>query len=495
MTAWMPGDKKKLIAALALLLGAGFAATTLVSYFVSKAALRETIVASELPLTSDNLYSEIQKDLIRPVLVSSMMASDTFLRDWVIGGERDAASMTKYLREVKQRYGAFTSFFVSENTRTYYQTDGVLKKVLEAEPRDVWYFRVRKMAQDYEINVDPDLANKDALTIFINYRVVDYAGKFIGVAGIGLTVDAVRKLITDYQQRYRRSIFFVDRNGAIALFGGDSPAPRGNLRDLEGVGDIAGRILSERGGTFEYVRGGHTHYLNVRFIPELNWYLLVDRDGHDAMSGIRDTLYLNLAICVAITALVLLAASLTLNRYQGRLEAMATTDKLTGLANRQAFELLVSQALAEAQREGGTLTAIMLDLDRFKAVNDRHGHLAGDAVLQGVARTIRAELRASDIVCRWGGEEFLVVLKRTPLAQAMALAEQLREAVARETFSHAGRSIGMTISAGVAEREADEPVEAFLDRADRALYEAKEAGRNCVRAAANSSALVASAAS
>lgn len=91
------------------------------NYHVSKAAIRESIVASELPLTSDNIYSEIQKDLIRPIFVSSMMASDTFLRDWALAGERDAGQIVKYLREVKVRYGAFTSFFVSERTRTYYQ--------------------------------------------------------------------------------------------------------------------------------------------------------------------------------------------------------------------------------------------------------------------------------------------------------------------------------------------------------------------------------------
>ncbi len=482
MTAWKLGDKRKLIAILAFLLGAGFAATTLVSYYVSKASVRESIVASELPLTSDNLYSEIQKDLIRPVFVSSMMASDTFLRDWVLAGERDDAAITKYLREVKMRYGAFTSFFVSDVTRTYYQTEGVLKKVSESEPRDAWYFRVRGMRPAYEINVDPDQANKDALTIFINYRVLDYEGKFIGVTGIGLTVDAVRKLITDYQNRYRRNIFFVDRKGNVALFGGDAARQTGNIRGLEGIAAIADRILDEGGGTFEYRRAGHTHFLNVRFIQELNWYLLVDRDEDEALAGIRDTLYLNLAICIAITAIVLLATSLTINRYQARLEAMATTDKLTGLANRQAFDLLMTQALNEARRDGLPLVAMLLDIDRFKEINDRHGHLAGDAVLQGVAHVVRSGLRASDIVCRWGGEEFLVVLKNTPLEQGLALAGHIRDALGREVFHHAGLDLQVTTSIGISAYRQDETADDLLERVDGALYAAKTSGRDCVRA-------------
>jgi diguanylate cyclase (GGDEF)-like protein len=491
MTAWTFSDKRKLIAVLAVLLGCGFAASTLVSYQVSKASVRESIVASELPLTSDNLYSEIQKDLIRPIFVSSMMASDTFVRDWVLAGEKDDGNMVRYLREVKQRYGAFTSFFVSDRTRTYYQTEGVLKKVAESEPRDAWYFRVRDMQAPYEINVDPDLANKDALTIFINFRVLDYEGRFIGVTGIGLTVDAVRKLITDYQKRYQRSIFFVDRKGGIALFGSDARvlggsdarAPGGNIRDLEGIGGIAERILAEGAGTFEYRRAGHTHFLNVRFIQELNWYLLVDRDEDEALAGIRSTLYLNLLICVLITAIVLFATSLTINRYQKRLEDMATTDKLTGLANRQAFDLLMPQAISEALRGGEPLLAMLVDIDDFKAVNDRHGHLAGDTVLKEVARIVKAELRASDIVCRWGGEEFLLVLKRTGMDQGTTLAERIRASVGAERFRHEGIEIRVTVSAGLAAYAEGEAPDALIERADRALYEAKAAGRDRVRTA------------
>jgi len=112
-------DKQKLIITLSLLLSFGFAATTLVNYFVSKAAIRGSIIASELPLTSDNIYTEIQKDLVRPIIISSMMASDTFLRDWVIAGEQDVEKIVRYLREIKNRYGAFTSFFVSEKSRIY----------------------------------------------------------------------------------------------------------------------------------------------------------------------------------------------------------------------------------------------------------------------------------------------------------------------------------------------------------------------------------------
>lgn len=195
-------NRRRLLLLLSLILCVGFFATTLSSYYVSKKAIRDAIVSRELPLTSSNIYSEIQKDLVQPILVSSTMAHDTFLRDWVLCGEKTPAEMARYLNEIKARYGAFSSFFVSELTSIYYTGNGMLKRVRRDEPRDDWYFRVRAMKMLYEINVDPDLANKDALTIFINYRVFDFDGNYIGATGIGLTVDAVRRLITDYQQRF-----------------------------------------------------------------------------------------------------------------------------------------------------------------------------------------------------------------------------------------------------------------------------------------------------
>ena len=228
-------DRRSLLLILSVLLFSGFFATTLFGYFVSKHAIRDAIIAQDLPLTSSNIYSEIQKDLVRPVLISSTMAHDTFLREWVLNGESDIDEMARYLREMKERYNAFSSFFVSDKSAIYYTGNGVLKHVSPNEPRDAWYYRVRDMKQDYEINVDPDLANKDALTIFINYRVYDFSGSYLGATGIGLTVDAVRRLISDYQTRFQRKIYFVDIQGKVVLFG-DLAGLSPDLHNTSGLG-------------------------------------------------------------------------------------------------------------------------------------------------------------------------------------------------------------------------------------------------------------------
>ncbi len=338
---------RPLLLILLLLLGAGFLATTLLSYQASRNALRDSIVQTELPLTSDTVYSEIQKDLIRPILISSMMARDTFVRDWVLAGERDVSQMTRYLAEIMEQYGAYTAFFVSDRSHVYYQAKGVLKRVSPQEPRDRWYFNLRQMNEPYEINADLDMANDDRMTFFINYKVFDYAGSFIGATGVGLSVEARWPLIDRYQQRYDRAVFFANRAGEITLSGRDGGLPGigsgRSLRDVPGIGELIGRLPAHDSQTFEYERDGYTHFLNVRYIPELDWYLFVDKHEGRLFDDIRRALQVNLLVCALVVLLVIVLVGLVLRRHQRHIAAMATTDVLTSLPNRRGFQLLAGQ--------------------------------------------------------------------------------------------------------------------------------------------------------
>ncbi len=477
----MPTNKAHLLAWLSALLVAGFLAVSLGGYYVSKDSVREGIIAHELPLAGDNIYSEIQKDLLKPIYISSVMAQDTFLRDWVLAGEKDVDQVARYLREIKARYETITSFFISEKSRTYYHAAGILKTVRQEDPRDIWYFRVRLLQQPFEINVDPDQANRDAMTIFINYRVFDYDGNFIGITGVGLTADTVRLLIESYQARFHRRVYFIDPSGRVALRGKGSRLDD-SIREAEGIRDIADAILKTgtTSGSFEYEAGGKTILLNTRFIPELGWYLLVEQEVDAALRPLRNALFGNLGVSAGVILIVLLLAGYTVNRFQGRLEEMATMDRLTSLFNRNALDLMFAQTVRDLPRSGQALSLILLDIDRFKSINDRFGHLKGDEVLAAIAGLIRGAIRANDLAGRWGGEEFLVLLKDCNLEQAMGIAEKIRAAVLEADFGlrPATDKEAVTVSLGVTQHRSGEGVDAILARADAALYRAKESGRN-----------------
>jgi len=478
-------SQRSLILTLLMLLACGFLATSLLSYFASRSAIRDGIVNTELPLTSDTVYSEIQKDLIRPVLIASMMAQDTFLRDWVLAGEQDPQRVTRFLGEVMGKQDTFTSFFVSDRSLTYYQAKGVLKHVEAGTWRDAWYFRLRALKAPYEINVDLDMANHDSLTVFINYKVLDYQQRFIGATGVGLSVDAVVKLIDTYQRRYQRSVFFTDAKGKVLLSGSDG-GPHGllagqPLRDNPGLDELLEQGPVPAEGSHEYKDSeGHSHFLNVRHLPELDWYLLVDKRETGALDRVRHSLYLNLAICAMITLVVLSLLHAMLRRHQASIEALATLDSLTGLPNRRSFDLLAAQALQEAQRDCAPLVALLIDLDHFKALNDTHGHLAGDEVLRQFANVLQGSLRQSDILCRWGGEEFIVLLRETEGRQALDVAEKIRRRTEQLTFSYDEQPLRLTTSIGLSGLQPGDTLHALLTRADRALYRAKQAGRNRV---------------
>lgn len=473
-------EKFRLLIWLGVLLLAGFLVTIVSSYVVSRNAIVQNVAERALPLTSDNIYSEIQKDILRPVFIASLMASDTFVRDWILGGETDTDQIKRYLKQVKDKYGTITSFLISDRTRNYYYANGLLKTVNAKEPRDVWFYRVRAMKADYETNVDIDMANRDTITIFINHRVLDYAGNFIGATGVGLTFDTMADLIDNYQTRFHRNIYFVDHNGVIKLAGKSMRNVHGSITALPDISTIAGKILksgSKVPAQLEYRHNGATILVSSRFIPELDWYLLVEQNITADVLPVQRVFIINLAIGLIVILLILALTLFAVNRYQRRLEAMAGTDGLTGLLNRQAFEIVFQQAMLDTERSGRPLCAILFDIDFFKKVNDNHGHLAGDRVLQEIAAVTKNAVRESDIITRWGGEEFLVLLKDCPLAQATAIGEKLRDAIANHDFALSGE-LSLTASLGVAEYAYRETLKDFFERTDRALYQAKAKGRN-----------------
>jgi two-component system cell cycle response regulator len=172
------------------------------------------------------------------------------------------------------------------------------------------------------------------------------------------------------------------------------------------------------------------------------------------------------------------------DQLRGRLEEsveLALTDPLTGLNNRRYMETHLDALCEQARASGQPLSLLVADIDSFKAVNDTFGHDAGDGVLREFARRLRRNTRGIDLVCRIGGEEFVVVMPDTALDRACQIGERLRAAVAVEPFAASGAQLRVTASVGIATfRGPADTVQAMFRRADRALYGAKRAGRNRV---------------
>lgn len=468
------------MAVISAVLVTGFMTTNLISYQVSTAALKETILRNELPLTSSNIYAELQADLLEPVFVSSLMAHDTFVRDWLEDGEKPQAAIVSYLAEIRKRYAVFTAFLVSEKTRNYYHFSGVPQVIDEADPEDAWYFRFRAGSAPYDINVDFNQAQDNTLTVFVNYRLTDHMGRMLAVTGVGLELDGLGRILDRYANDDHRNIYFIDRTGRIHVRAGTFADRSASVGEVDGLKKIAPQMMTSEAGYYDYVRNGEPMLATARLIPELGWYVVVEQAEADAMRDLNKSFWVNSGIGVLIVLVTVGLIFYAVSHYQRRLEEMASTDKLTGLVNRQVFDEALGLALQRLRRQEDQFALLIIDIDHFKSVNDTYGHLVGDGVLVDVAGLIRKATRDSDLVCRWGGEEIIVLAHQCPLADAVRRAEDIRQLVEAHTIETQGQTVRVTVSAGVAACHDGDTADSLINRADAALYEAKNTGRNRV---------------
>ena len=473
-----------------LILIVGFTGTIVASFLISKNTLINTLTEQSLPAISDNIYAEAQKLTLRPKAISIQLANDTVARDWLVNGEGDPEQISQFLKDIKNKNNALTSFLISDHTRHLYNGAGIAKTLNIAEPIDNWYFQLRSLKSPYEMNLNSDPLNHDLITISINSKVVDTSGKFIGLVGlwgINLNLDNLKNAINRYQQHSHSNIYFVNNQGDIVFSSAQGNDRRDNLNMVDGIKSIAKQILANQKNTattLEYGSNGNTNLVSVRYLPEFGWHLIIDKNLDEELKPQLNVLLINVSIGLVLTLLLTIVGFFTIRRYEAKLEKSATTDTLTKLLNRHAFDFVFEQALLDAERSRQPMCTVLLDIDLFKKINDKQGHLVGNHVLREIAAISKRSLRESDVICRWGGEEFLILLKNCTLEKATSIAENLRTTIAANDFSRTTdltrTRLSITVSMGVAECRDSETEDSVFERAEQALAQAKKNGRNSV---------------
>lgn len=224
----------------------------------------------------------------------------------------------------------------------------------------------------------------------------------------------------------------------------------------------------------------------VVFYVALAWVAdqFLAADARECVAWLR---YGNLFVGALVLSAVSYYYGAAVGRVQGalreknaELDVLARIDALTGLANRREALRLIEQESERSADGAGPFSVALLDVDHFKAINDKHGHDVGDEVLKEIAFRLRSALRSHDSVARWGGEEFLILLSKTDRDGAVVAAEKARQAVAAEPIAAGAAMLNVTVTAGVAVCPPAGAIDAVLKEADRALYCGKENGRNQV---------------
>jgi diguanylate cyclase (GGDEF)-like protein len=332
---------------------------------------------------------------------------------------------------------------------------------------------------------------------YSSHPVRDEAGRIVGVAVIKKPLEPIEADLRRFEHA-----FLIDPHGVVFL----ASDPKILFRTLwplsveiqltlsrsRQFGDLQHVPLLEReitDGTWVVFEGGR-HYAGRRYAGHGGWSF-VEFKTPRAITASRlfgITITLLFAILTVIYSVeterlvhdkIALAKRLELEEQARKLDLQATTDPLTGIFNRLKFNQELAAEMARSARYRGTpLSMVMYDIDHFKAVNDTYGHQRGDQVLVGLTRITAGHIRQTDLLARWGGEEFMILAPNCDGQQAAQLAEKLRRLIGESVFDEVGT---VTCSFGVVQFQDGDTAETFTSRADEALYAAKRAGRNCVR--------------
>ncbi|WP_373070069.1 diguanylate cyclase [Sulfurimonas sp.] len=471
--------KLKIISMIASLLLSVSVITTYINYVKDVEGAQAQLKNVSLPLSIDNIYTEVQQHMIKPLIVSSMMASDTFVRDWIlVEGEKDIKSIQKYLKEIQDKYNAFTSFLVSDITKNYYHQRGLVDVVKENNEADKWYFEFNSKDELYEVNLDINTNFSDSLIMFINYKVQDYNQKIIATTGVGIKLINIVDMLDSFKKKYKYDVYFVDNNGEIILHTSDLNK-RGNISKIGDLKRLEKKIRENSGDKYEYEYKDSTYMLHTKYIKELNLYLFVEVDKDKYVSDISQRFYINLLLSVLITLVIVYIIIHFINIYQARLEKIAHEDALTGLDNRRKFNHDIESMFEEFYRRHiKSLTLVILDIDDFKKINDTYGHLVGDKVLVRFAEILKENIQVSNYIARWGGEEFSILLVDISEEDILELFQKIRIAISKDEVLYDLIQGNITSSFGVGALGQNESIDALISKVDSALYAAKKSGKD-----------------
>jgi diguanylate cyclase (GGDEF)-like protein len=440
-----------------------------INYFYYKSnedVFRRGLSDTTMPVIADAIASSMEDINSNYALVSRLFAAsfDRTLLEEGVEGER----IQEHLRSWSRILDVKNIGIVSLDSGRYSD----LQQDLELDystPRDAWVPEFLKTKSDYRYSLyDPDDDYAPLYSFFHDFKIRNLEGQVVGVAGLGLSYEKFYNRIKGVHEGIQVS--FLDRRGRFRL-----PLDRRDqsLEELYGLEVEDFTELTGEGDFTAWVRNresGEDYLLLIRFLPEIQRCLFLELDVTEILKDFRrQSLFSVLA--VLLFSLAVVGASILINSVSSRrLSAKAYQDTLTGCYNREYLERHLSRSSASGDGRYSPVL-IIFDIDFFKEVNDRRGHKAGDRILKKVAQLVRRQLRTPDLMIRWGGDEFVILLY-SDAAGAVGIADRIRESVQKET--------DVTISVGISPLKSSLDFSVAFDRADEALYEAKARGRNCV---------------
>ncbi len=459
-----------------LLTGLLFFCSFVVAALISIQALHGVLEKNHKETTEGlaaRVYNEIGTELRNAIQSSLTMSHDYFLKrmlrspDFPGDGYIDD-DVVGYLESMRSGLGYNTVFVVSNRNYKYYTFHGYNKTVdPKNDSHDIWYADFVNSGNPFSFDVDTDQAHKDQLTVFVNYRVDDIDGALLGVCGVGISMNHLQDILRRYERDHQIKINLVDKDGLVQIDTDNDNIESAVLKDAI---DNFDRVHE-----FSYRRSPSGGFIVSRFISEFGWYLVVAKESDDNSVYIRLLVQQVLGFLAVMTILAI-SIFLLLRNDRNQLVRVASTDGMTGLRNKNSF-LEKAEELYATDRSFPA-AFIFLDLDNFKKANDTLGHAVGDQIIRDTANVLKGTFRADDLIGRFGGDEYVIMLVNLPEQTLRSKLEILHEKL---HFVHGDGASKVKVTASIGVVYCTRRVSGLSEMmaaADEELYKAKETGRD-----------------
>lgn len=414
------------------------------------------------------VYSLVNQELLKPLHIAETFA-ETITFEQLFNKEVDESLMLEKLASMEKRLG-LTFFVALEKQRRQLMSDGRKFDLIEGEI--YWYFE----ALETKKRILADLGQVGNIHLFFDVRIYGDDGEFLGFVGVGKPIRSFVETLTAYKEQHGYDFLFVNEDNQVLLSSvpdfvvTDEFVP--DLAELDWFDDTSIDFNDLNNVIVEH--DNNEVLVSEISIPQLNWRLLLLTPLETRQTQLTQTFAINALLASSVIILVITGVFLAFVTHKRKLERRMEVDALTGLANRTYLQ----KRYQRLQRRASSVCIVMADLDHFKQINDCYGHNTGDEVLKSAASVFKRLLRRGDTACRWGGEEFVMLMPELTAEDCANLVEKARQELARITVNNKGEHITFTASFGITAGSATTQLSKHLANADMALYESKRNGRD-----------------
>ena len=414
-------------------------------------------------LVATHIYDVVERMFSVPITISREMAANSLLKNLLLNEDKSPSkdtenAISEYLETIRDEFGYIAAFVVSEKSRCYYTPSGISKIVNpELDPYDIWYQKFLESGKELDLDTDRDQLNDFRWTVFINVRIQDSNGTYLGTCGVGLFMDELQELIESCEEKYDLKLNLIDDKGLVQI-----DVDASNIENA-----YISNAIEDRAGSFSftYVKKAFGGFRMTRYIKDLDWYLVVQKTN-DKRNGFSVWLLplLQFLLLSVLYALALLES--ILKKPHSLVKTQLPEDPLTGLPNRNYLNTSYGEHGVFNTTRYKSLA--MFDIDSFKVINET---MDGDEIILRIVELSKNLVGNRGIIFRWSGDEFVFFLEM----EAKEAEEKFKSLC---TVVH--EELGVTISVGIVEIDLFETIKKNYHRAVQRCYIVKEAGGNGV---------------